>query len=838
MSARTSGRQHRPVNYSEKQAGGGSAPAWTLQLTGVDGAQDKENARSGGAAPAGRKSGGAGQQKAPAVAQKGRNAGLERLPIEDGKAGRAGGSGKGRSSGAAVAPPAAAGKQVLPGVFVKGADPAAPAAKSGSGGKGAGASAVPAVKSGSGCKGVQQASKPAAAAPAATKSGSAGKKAAAQPAGQPVSAEAPVPAAKSGSGGKRKAASVAAPAEEAGPSDSRQAAKSAPAAVGGRDAKRQKPAVAAPQLAAQERHGAVQAAPAGAPAAAPAAEQGDMPAPLVMPGSEAEALLEEYSANFHALQADYDKLQALYEDLKAAKIDEEVQQLLEQQNRYVSEHGQKAAALVEHYKKEAAHHAAVAAQVGGDALVEQCHRVQADLMNCQQALLDKEAESLEKEKRLAEMAARLAFLERYARVYDSCDKCVQTDGQAGEDVSQQFPSLQSSGVEMLQAHALVPEGAGGGSIYRRPRAPPGPPVPDTSYTLPAGTPLVATAAAAAAAAARSPLAAAAAGNASAGAPVSGSDMELTGPAATQQQQPQAGRQEQQQTAVQQCDQGLQTEPEQQRVQQGPAQQAQRRQSLQPVAGRMAHAAAGPVPRPASAESQVQLGPRQQQQQRRASMVPAPSAAAAAVAAAGASRRLSAPPAPVDRELHFTSASTAERQGPAALAAVPEEAPLAAEGQVNGLQQQDQQQHQPAAQGAAGVESPPFEFPQMPEPAASELTAPAAAAAGRSGAPTPGSIPAPPRHLAITALTGLTATPVKGGIFQYHDPRSGFTFELGPAPPDSADLGDEGPRMRYRPVQLGAAAALLPPHFHDEISFAESQKQNFFQQLMHSLHQRR
>lgn len=51
-------------------------------------------------------------------------------------------------------------------------------------------------------------------------------------------------------------------------------------------------------------------------------------------------------------QAEYAKLQALYEDLKAAKIDEEVQQLLEQQNRHVSEHGQKAAALVEHYKAE------------------------------------------------------------------------------------------------------------------------------------------------------------------------------------------------------------------------------------------------------------------------------------------------------------------------------------------------------------------------------------------------------------------------------------------------------------------------------------------------------
>ena len=51
-------------------------------------------------------------------------------------------------------------------------------------------------------------------------------------------------------------------------------------------------------------------------------------------------------------QAEYSKLQLLYEDLKAAKIDEEVQQLLEQQNRHVTEHGHKAAQLVEHYKAE------------------------------------------------------------------------------------------------------------------------------------------------------------------------------------------------------------------------------------------------------------------------------------------------------------------------------------------------------------------------------------------------------------------------------------------------------------------------------------------------------
>ncbi len=313
---------------------------------------------------------------------------------DDTKAGKASGSGNKRSSGTAAALPAAAGKEVLPGVNVKGADLSAPAAKPGSSGKSTAA--------------------------AAAQSDSGGKNAGAEKSGQPACAEAP--AGKSGSGGKRKVAPSAAPAAEAGTSRlAQQAGKSAAAAAGGPDSKRQKAGGAAAHLTVQERRGT--AAAAAAPLALPA-EQGDAPAALVMPGSDAEKLLEQYSANFRALQvrryrrrptcqlpaclparmpcchaaagiccdelalqlfmsaprrnslppklfacylavvarlrcpspslcqADYDKLQALYEDLKAAKIDEEVQQLLEQQNRYVSEHGQKAAALVEHYKKE------------------------------------------------------------------------------------------------------------------------------------------------------------------------------------------------------------------------------------------------------------------------------------------------------------------------------------------------------------------------------------------------------------------------------------------------------------------------------------------------------
>ena len=321
-------------------------------------------------------------------------------------------------------------------------------------------------------------------------------------------------------------------------------------------------------------------------------------------------------------------------------------------------------------------------------------------------------------------------------------------------------------MEMLQAHAMVPEGAGGGSIYRRPKAANGPQLPDTSYTLPARTALAAGAAAGEAA------------TAAGGVPVSGSDMELTGEAAAQEQVAQMQAQAQVQ------DQGLQTEPEEPRQQQPQQQQHQqaRRQSLQPAAGRVAHAAGGPGLRPASAESQVQpqvvLAAQQQVQRqaaaRRMTIAPVPAGAGTA----GGARRVSAPPAPTDRELHFTSVSTTEGHGH--LAVVPEDQPFGSEqDRAGSAAQQQPQQHRPQE------EEPPFEFPQppAPAPAPSQLTAPTAPAAARGGAPTPGSMP--PRELAITALTGLVATPIRGGFYRYADQASGYIFELWPAPPDSA-----------------------------------------------------
>ena len=75
------------------------------------------------------------------------------------------------------------------------------------------------------------------------------------------------------------------------------------------------------------------------------------PAPLSS-GDPAAQLVEHYSSNFRALQEEYDRLQQQYEDLKRTKIDQEVLQLLEQHNKYVTDHGAKAAEVADHWRQE------------------------------------------------------------------------------------------------------------------------------------------------------------------------------------------------------------------------------------------------------------------------------------------------------------------------------------------------------------------------------------------------------------------------------------------------------------------------------------------------------
>ena len=95
MATRTSGRARVPPVYDERalsRGGGAGGPAWAREQGGA-----KENAAPGGAgrrSEGGRKAGGGAGDKArparksvPAVAQKGRDAGLERLPIGEARLG-------------------------------------------------------------------------------------------------------------------------------------------------------------------------------------------------------------------------------------------------------------------------------------------------------------------------------------------------------------------------------------------------------------------------------------------------------------------------------------------------------------------------------------------------------------------------------------------------------------------------------------------------------------------------------------------------------------------------------------------------------------------------------
>lgn len=84
---------------------------------------------------------------------------------------------------------------------------------------------------------------------------------------------------------------------------------------------------------------------------------------------------------------------------------------------------------------------------------------------------------------------RNSFLERFARVPETSDRCLQTDGPSQASAGVQAPSALLSSVEMLEARALAPEGVGGGSVYRGGKRMPGWDAghgADASYSL-AGT---------------------------------------------------------------------------------------------------------------------------------------------------------------------------------------------------------------------------------------------------------------------------------------------------------------------------------------------------------------
>jgi hypothetical protein len=196
------------------------------------------------------------------------------------------------------------------------------------------------------------------------------------------------------------------------------------------------------------------------------------------------------------------------------------------------------------------------------------------------------------------------------------------------------------------------------------------------------------------------------------------------------------------------------------------QQQQRRLSLQPVAGRVAHAAAGPALRPGSAQSQA---------------LPAASGAAARQA-----RRSSLPPPPAtDRQLRFSSTSAEVVMPP--LAAVPEEEeprtafkPAAHEPTTAAKPATAAALAELAGQHATATERSPAGAPSPSHLAVAE----ALVTAGK----TPGSGPPPPRELALSVLTGLVVTPLRRGIYEFTEPRYGYVFQLGPGDPEPDSAG--------------------------------------------------
>ena len=274
---------------------------------------------------------------------------------------------------------------------------------------------------------------------------------------------------------------------------------------------------------------------------------------------------------------------------------------------------------------------------------------------------------------------------------------------------------------------MLPEGAAGGSIYKRPQqllhcevgAGAGSVMVDASYTLPPPTQLPA----------HRPAAMAAPGEVApppAPLPVTGSDMQLTG-------------------------------------------------SRQAVEGRLAHAAA-PVPRPGSGLTAESVLP----------------AAAARQAPGGPMPLAASHPAAVEALSPAAEAAAAAAGLTLRRVSLAHAAVVAAPLEAAGAQRVEKQLHFPSA---SLTSRPRLSLQPQPQQSASILTAaqgrqpaagapaavhyPAAAVPAASARPA-SSGPLAPRELALTALTGLQATPLKRGFYKYSEPNSGFTFELGPA----------------------------------------------------------
>lgn len=171
--------------------------------------------------------------------------------------------------------------------------------------------------------------------------------------------------------------------------------------------------------------------------------------------------VQEMRESMASLVALCQKLEEENAALKDLKIREDIEQVIEIQNEKVREHGQAASNVANHWKTEAERLAELLDNDHVGELNQKIRELESRVSELELEANDLKIEKIEKDSRIIELQKRNTFLEKYARIYSTSDKCVGTDQSQGIDVGIQAPH----GVVKLQAKSMAPEGIPSNSIY-------------------------------------------------------------------------------------------------------------------------------------------------------------------------------------------------------------------------------------------------------------------------------------------------------------------------------------------------------------------------------------
>ncbi|KAK9816516.1 hypothetical protein WJX72_001402 [[Myrmecia] bisecta] len=159
------------------------------------------------------------------------------------------------------------------------------------------------------------------------------------------------------------------------------------------------------------------------------ADQQTLPVPFILPKPQ-HVLLPELlhtPENFIKVQAQYAELHRLYEELKAKRM-EEVESIMEEQEKKVAAHSERAQKMADLWKKEAARQAAFAQSAGASDVKETLEKMRRDITNLNAQVLELEALGLQKDKRIAQLERQLADALRRAEPPQQAEKATQAVG--------------------------------------------------------------------------------------------------------------------------------------------------------------------------------------------------------------------------------------------------------------------------------------------------------------------------------------------------------------------------------------------------------------------------